>query len=28
MIFGARTWLAATQARLTMSPDLSLDLST
>ncbi|MHA3210471.1 conjugal transfer protein TraG N-terminal domain-containing protein (plasmid) [Legionella pneumophila] len=27
MIFGARTWLAATQTRLSMSPDLAQDLS-
>ncbi|HHF0525615.1 TPA: conjugal transfer mating-pair stabilization protein TraG [Legionella anisa] len=27
MIFGARTWLAATQTRLTMSPDLAADMS-
>lgn len=27
MIFGARTWLSATQARLTMSPDVAADLS-
>lgn len=27
MIFGSRTWLAATNARVTSSPDLALDLS-
>ena len=27
MIFGARTWLAATNTRLSMSPDLALDMS-
>jgi conjugal transfer mating pair stabilization protein TraG len=27
MIFGARTWLAATQTRLSMSPDLAADMS-
>ena len=27
MIFGARTWLSATKARLTMSPDVASDLS-
>ena len=27
MIFGARTWLAATNTRLSMSPDLALDIS-
>lgn len=28
MVFGARTWLAATNTRLSMSPDLSADMST
>ena len=28
MIFGARTWLAATNTRLSMSPDLATDMST
>lgn len=27
LIFGARTWLAATQTRLSMSPDLAADMS-
>lgn len=27
MIFGARTWLASTQTRLSMSPDLATDMS-
>ena len=27
MIFGARTWLAATQTKLSMSPDLAADMS-